>query len=161
MEDEPDGQEMEYEVEQLETQVNEMEGTEDGNCDSLLMDSNTAEDQDAPYDEKYDEEIQLHESAKEDIESLGEIRDLYISEERYISPGSTEISRANFNIRHRNDNFKMVNTIKEIKLDSCGSVSLAHSRYLSSIKPCSQYNIPIVTLNGIGGRTQPITNAGY
>jgi hypothetical protein len=54
----------------------------------------------------------------------------------------------------------MVNTIKEIKLDSCGSVSLAHSRYLSSIKPCSQYNIPIVTLNGIGGRTQPITNAG-
>jgi hypothetical protein len=58
MEDEPDGQEMEYEVEQLETQVNEMEGTEDGNCDSLLMDSNTAEDQDAPYDEKYDEEIQ-------------------------------------------------------------------------------------------------------
>ena len=58
MEDEPDGQEMEYEVEQLETQVNEMEGTEDGNCDSLLMDSNTAEDQDAPYDEKYDEDIQ-------------------------------------------------------------------------------------------------------
>ena len=58
MEDEPDGQEMEYEVEQLETQVNEMEGTEDGNCDSLLMDSNTAEDQDAPYDGKYDEEIQ-------------------------------------------------------------------------------------------------------
>ena len=58
MEDEPDGQEMEYEVEQLETQVNEMEGTEDGNCDSLLMDSNTAEDQDAPYDERYDEEIQ-------------------------------------------------------------------------------------------------------
>ena len=54
----------------------------------------------------------------------------------------------------------MVNTIKEIKLDSCGSVSLAHSRYLSSIKPCSQYNIPIVTLNGIGGRAQPITNAG-
>ena len=54
----------------------------------------------------------------------------------------------------------MVNTIKEVKLDSCGSVSLAHSKYLSSIKPCSQYNIPIVTLNGIGGRTLPITSAG-
>ena len=58
MEDEPDGQEMEYEVEQLETQVNEMEGTEDENCDNLLIDSNTAEDHDAPYDGKYDDEIQ-------------------------------------------------------------------------------------------------------
>jgi hypothetical protein len=45
-------------------------------------------------------------------------------------------------------------------LDSCGSVSLAHSKYLSNIKYCSQYNIPIVTLNGIGGSTLPITKAG-
>ena len=85
MEDEPDGQEMEYEVEQLETQVNEMEGTEDENCDNLLIDSNTAEDHDASYDGKYDDEIQWHDSAKEDMESLSEIRDLYISEELHIS----------------------------------------------------------------------------
>ena len=45
-------------------------------------------------------------------------------------------------------------------MDSCGSVSLAHSKYLSNIKDCSQYNIPIVTLNGIGGSTLPITKAG-
>ena len=54
----------------------------------------------------------------------------------------------------------MVNAVKEVKLDSCGSVSLAHSKYLLHIKPCSQYNIPVVTLNGIGGRTLPITKAG-
>jgi hypothetical protein len=53
-----------------------------------------------------------------------------------------------------------VNRIKEVKLDSCGSVSLAHSRYLSDVRSCSQYKIPIVTLNGIGGRTLPITKAG-
>ncbi len=47
-----------------------------------------------------------------------------------------------------------------MKLDSCGSVSLAHSKYLSSIKSCKQYNIPIVSLNGIGGRTHPLTSAG-
>ena len=45
-------------------------------------------------------------------------------------------------------------------MDSCGSVSLAHSKYLSSIKPCKQYNIPIVSLNGIGGKTRPLTSAG-
>ena len=53
-----------------------------------------------------------------------------------------------------------MNTICEVKLDSCGSVSLAHSKFLTSIKECKQYGIPIVTLNGIGGKTLPITKAG-
>jgi hypothetical protein len=50
--------------------------------------------------------------------------------------------------------------MKEVKLDSCGSVSSAHSKYLSSIKTCKQYNIPIVSLHGIGGKTRPLTSAG-
>ncbi len=58
MEDEPDGQETEYEVEQLETHVSDMEGTEDENCDSLIVDSKVAEDHDALYEEKYDDEDQ-------------------------------------------------------------------------------------------------------
>ena len=86
--------------------------------------------------------------------------EIFLSEERIISPGSTEISRANFRIRHQNEDRKFVNTVKEVKLDSCGSVSLAHSKYLSSIKTCEQYNIPIVSLNGIGGKTRPLTSAG-
>ena len=53
-----------------------------------------------------------------------------------------------------------MNTICEVKLDSCGSVSLAHPKFLTSIKECKQYGIPIVTLNGIGGKTLPITKAG-
>ena len=88
------------------------------------------------------------------------MHEIFLSEERFISPGSTEISRAKFVIRHQNDNHKFINTVKEVKLDSCGSVSLAHSKYLSSIKSCKQYNIPIVSLNGIGGRTNPLTSAG-
>ncbi len=58
MEDEVDDQETEYVVEQLETQANEMEGTEDENCDVLMVDSNVAEDHSALYDEKYEEEDQ-------------------------------------------------------------------------------------------------------
>jgi hypothetical protein len=77
-----------------------------------------------------------------------------------VSPGSTEISRALFNIRIRDEQHRFVNQIKEVKFHSCGSVSLAHSKYLSNIKDCSQYSIPIVTLNGIGGRTLPIVKAG-
>jgi hypothetical protein len=88
------------------------------------------------------------------------MHEIFLSEERFISPGSTEISRAKFVIRHQNDNHEFINTLKEVKLDSCGSVSLAHSKYLSSIKSCKQYNIPIVSLNGIGGRTSPLTSAG-
>ena len=53
-----------------------------------------------------------------------------------------------------------MNTVCEVKLDSCGSVSLAHPKFLSAIKECKQYGIPIVTLNGIGGKTLPITRAG-
>ena len=37
---------------------------------------------------------------------------------------------------------------------------MAHSKFLTSIKECKQYGIPIVTLNGIGGKTLPITKAG-
>ena len=58
------------------------------------------------------------------MESLREIRDLYISEGRYVSPGSTEISRANFRIRHRDENLKLVSTIKEIKLYEGSNVTL-------------------------------------
>jgi hypothetical protein len=89
-----------------------------------------------------------------------EERQVYISEEWLISPGTNEISRANFNIRFQNDNSKFINCIKEVKLDSCGSVSLAHSKYLTNIKSCKLYKIPVVTLNGIGGKTHPITEAG-
>ncbi len=94
------------------------------------------------------------------MSATSETCEIFLSEERIISPGSTEISRANFRIRHLDEQRKFVNTVKEVKLDSCGSVSLAHSKYLSSIKSCEQYNIPIVSLNGIGGKTRPLTSAG-
>ena len=81
-----------------------------------------------------------------------EDKQVYISEGWLIAPGTNEISRANFKIRFQNDNSKFINCIKEVKLDSFGSVSLAHSKYLTNIKSCKSYKIPVVTLNGIGGK---------
>ncbi len=48
----------------------------------------------------------------------------------------------------------------EAKLDSCGSVSLSHSKFLMEVKPCKEYKLPMVTLKGIGGKTQPLQKAG-
>jgi hypothetical protein len=41
----------------------------------------------------------------------------------------------------------------EVKLDSCGSVSIGHSSLLTNIKSCKEYRISTVTLKGIGGKT--------
>jgi hypothetical protein len=87
-------------------------------------------------------------------DSQSEERQLYISEEWLISPGTKEISRANFNVRFQNDKSKFINCIKEVKLDSCGSVSLAHSKYLTNIKSCMLYNIPVPGSNAKWYRRQ-------
>ncbi len=44
---------------------------------------------------------------------------------------------------------KFANQRIEVKLDSCGSVST-----------CKEYQIPSVSLKGIGGKTDPLTKAG-
>ncbi len=58
MEDEVDDQETEYEVEQLKTHANEIKGTEEENCDALMVDSDVVEDHIALYDGKYEDEDQ-------------------------------------------------------------------------------------------------------
>ena len=55
---------------------------------------------------------------------------------------------------------KFSNQIIEVKLDSCGSVSIANSAFLTNIKTCKEYKIPSVSLKGIGGKTEPLTKAG-
>ena len=55
---------------------------------------------------------------------------------------------------------KFSNQRIEVKLDSCGSVSIANSEFLTNIKTCKEYKIPSVSLKGIGGKTEPLTKAG-
>ena len=99
-------------------------------------------------------------------------RDIYISETRLLNsditengkttecirPGSKAICSANIKIK--------TNYIKDpiqkfkAKLDSCGSVSLAHTNLLKDIRPVSQHHLPKVRLLGIGGKTNFLTKAG-
>lgn len=85
---------------------------------------------------------------------------MYIEEARLIGPGTKNICRAAALIWSRNKKGVLSPKWKEAKLDSCGSVSLSHSQFLTDIKPCKEYNVPVVTLKGIGGRTQPLKTAG-
>jgi len=49
---------------------------------------------------------------------------------------------------------------KESKLDTCGSVSLAHRKFMTDIAPCSKANLPAVRLHGIGGSTNMLDEVG-
>ncbi len=46
------------------------------------------------------------------------------------------------------------------KLDSCGSVSIAHTNLLNDIQPAHKYKLPKIRLRGIGGRTNLLDKVG-
>ena len=86
--------------------------------------------------------------------------EVYIEEAKLIGPGTKEICRAAAKLRCKNEKGRLSSQWIEAKLDSCGSVSLSHSKFLTEIKPCKDYKLPTVTLKGIGGKTQPLQEAG-
>ncbi len=82
--------------------------------------------------------------------------EVYIEEARLVGPGTKEICRATINSRHvSSKSNRYVNSHVEVKLDSCGSVSIGHSSLLTNIKSYKEYNIPTVTLKGIGESQNP------
>jgi hypothetical protein len=50
--------------------------------------------------------------------------------------------------------------VVKAKLDSCGSVSIAHSNLMNEIKPAGKYNPPSIRLRGIGGKTNLLSKVG-
>jgi hypothetical protein len=97
---------------------------------------------------------------------------MYISEKRLagisdeekdiISPGSRTICHAMAII----STSEQGNTIKyhqiqvKVKLDSCGSVSIAHSDHLIRLKQAKDYGLQNIRLLGIGGKTNFLTKVG-
>ena len=75
-----------------------------------------------------------------------------------ISPGHRTICSAKVNLEI-NKNGKTSRTVKA-KLDSCGSVSIAHENLMSEIKPAGKYNLPPIRLRGIGGKTNLLNKIG-
>jgi hypothetical protein len=96
--------------------------------------------------------------------------DIYMSEGRItsedkdvlnsgnIKPGSKSICHASVRILlgQKGTTIKMA----KAKLDSCGSVSIAHSNLLNSIKRAQSYKLPNIRLRGIGGKTNMLKEIG-
>ena len=74
-----------------------------------------------------------------------------ILEAENIKPGSKSICHANVQLLF--DHQKISTRKVKAKLDSCGSVSIAHSNLLNSIKSSGHYKLPNIRLRGIGGKT--------
>ena len=75
-----------------------------------------------------------------------------------IQPGHKTICSARVNLE-LNNNGRYTRTIKA-KLDSCGSVSIAHENLMNEIKPAGKYQLPPIRLRGIGGRTNLLNKVG-
>ena len=93
---------------------------------------------------------------------------MYISESRLvgeerqdgelIGPGSQTICHAMATISRGNRNSDKLEM--KVKLDSCGSVSIAHSHLLTEVKATKHYKLRNIRLMGIGGTTHYLTQAG-
>jgi hypothetical protein len=93
---------------------------------------------------------------------------MYISESRLvggecqdndlIGPGSQTICHAMATISSTN---KLQENIEvKVKLDSCGSVSIDHSQFLTEVKGTKEYKLRNIRFMGIGGTTHYLTKAG-
>ncbi len=92
---------------------------------------------------------------------------MYISERRFagqledgsiISPGSRTICHAMATItKGGSDNTDQQNEQVKVKLDSCGSVSIAHTDHLTQVKSAKSYGLNNIRLLGIGGKTNYLT----
>jgi hypothetical protein len=81
-----------------------------------------------------------------------------ILETEGIRLGSKSICHASvqLQVEQKGTESKIINA----KLDSCGSVSIAHGNLLNAIKTAKNYKLPNIRLRGIGGKTNMLTKAG-
>ncbi len=75
-----------------------------------------------------------------------------------IQPGQKEICNAFAKLIIDKDRYSI--KVAKAKLDSCGSVSIAHTNLLNDIQPAHKYKLPKIRLRGIGGRTNLLDKVG-
>ena len=92
----------------------------------------------------------------EELEDPGTEREILETES--IKPGSKSICHASVQLLLDHQEIKTRRV--KAKLDSCGSVSIAHSNLLNSIKPSRKYKLPNIRLRGIGGKTNMLQKVG-
>ncbi len=79
-----------------------------------------------------------------------------VLEAESIRPGSKSICHASVQLQvgRRGTESKKINA----KLDSCGSVSIAHGNLLNAIKPARNYKLPNIRLRGNAHESRIIKN---
>ncbi len=93
------------------------------------------------------QEIEISSNQEQELsENQGEIL-----EAENIMPGRKSICHASVQLLL--DHQEITTRKVKAKLDSCGSVSIAHSNLLNSIKSSGQYKLSNIRLRGIGGKT--------
>lgn len=75
-----------------------------------------------------------------------------------IQPGQKAICNAYVKLIIDKDRYSI--KVAKAKLDSCGSVSIAHTNLLNDIQPAHKYKLPKIRLRGIGGRTNLLDKVG-
>ena len=75
-----------------------------------------------------------------------------------IQPGQKAICNAFAKLIIDKDRYSI--KVAKAKLDSCGSVSIAHTNLLNNIQPAYKYKLPKIRLRGIGGRTNLLDKVG-
>jgi hypothetical protein len=75
-----------------------------------------------------------------------------------IQPGQKAICNAYAKLIIDRDRHSI--KVAKAKLDSCGSVSIAHTNLLNDIQPAHKYKLPKIRLRGIGGRTNLLDKVG-
>ena len=75
-----------------------------------------------------------------------------------IQPGRKAICNAYAHLIIDRDRYSI--KVAKAKLDSCGSVSIAHTNLLNDIQPAHKYKLPKIRLRGIGGRTNLLDKVG-
>ena len=100
----------------------------------------------------------MSESRISDQEQEASEKDAEILDTENIKPGSKSICHASAQLLL--DCHEIKSRKVKAKLDSCGSVSIAHSNLLNSIKSSRSYNLPNIRLRGIGGKTNMLQKVG-
>ena len=84
----------------------------------------------------------------------------HLKDKKVVGAGGKEICTAIVKLAVETNSGDSIFIKKETKIDTCGSVSLAHRKFITHILSCAEYHMPPVRLHGVGGSTNILKRMG-
>jgi hypothetical protein len=131
-----------------------------------MVEQDHTQEGEAPFEseDEHQDEWRSSQSAMEDEPVLVEV---HLSEARLTNGMHNEgkvIPAGYGTIYHAESNIILHDGVAvqniHTKLDSCGSVSIAHSSFITQVKGSREHGLPPIRLTGIGGRTGTLNMVG-